>query len=62
MTIELGLEVMVVNRIIERRLRDAQLVLCQVEGWRMQYSRCDNVWRNREGVRYSTSPRILDPQ
>ena len=24
------------------------LVSCQVEGWRMEYSRCGNVWRNKE--------------
>ena len=31
----------------EKALGTHYLVLCQLEGWRMQYSRRGNVWRNR---------------
>ena len=32
--------------VIERWLRDKQFGSCQVEGRRMRYPRCGNVWRN----------------
>ena len=36
--------------LLRKALRTHNLVLCQVVGWRMQYSQCGNVWRNREGL------------